>query len=220
MPEKSPEVPPDPKLLKELEEIKSHLSEHDGLLKTALDRLQNYSQIEQKKRTEFFGLQRGLQDKISAAQMRRERRAARPEDKRWPGWTPAGRPWRRKWLRSWGRVPTASGRRQRVPAAESQPIPSLISQIQKLKYQLNLIGGIDPEAIKEYEETKNRHEFLETQTTDLRKAIEDLDKVIVELDATIKSRSETAFRNINREFAARFLHPLRRRQGRADPDSV
>lgn len=85
-------------------------------------------------------------------------------------------------------------------ATGAERVDELSGQIQKLKYQLQLIGGIDPEVTREYTETHERFEFLMTQTTDLRKGIDDLDHVIAELDVTIKARSEGAFRQLNRDF--------------------
>ncbi|MDD4477265.1 MAG: AAA family ATPase [Patescibacteria group bacterium] len=76
----------------------------------------------------------------------------------------------------------------------------LSSDTQKLKYQLSLIGGIDPEAMKEYEETKERFEFLSGQMEDLAKATADLRKMIAELDELMKNRRKEAFKKISKEF--------------------
>lgn len=73
-------------------------------------------------------------------------------------------------------------------------------RINDLKNQLEQIGGIDPESEKEYEETKNRFEFLNTQTQDLKQAIDSLEKIIGELDANIKSRFDKEFKVIEEKF--------------------
>lgn len=77
-------------------------------------------------------------------------------------------------------------------------------RIQKLKRQLELIGGIDPETQQEYEETKTRYEFLHEQATDLRKALTSLKKVIVELEEKIQETFNRAFTEIARQFEAYF----------------
>lgn len=59
-------------------------------------------------------------------------------------------------------------------------------QIQKLKYKLSLIGGIDDEVVEEYTQTKERHGDLSHQLEDLTKAMKDLDALIAELDAIMK----------------------------------
>ncbi len=76
----------------------------------------------------------------------------------------------------------------------------LYPEIQKLRYKLELIGGIDPETIKEFEETKTRFDFLDTQVTDLKGAVEDTEKIIDNLDEEIRTQSEKSFRDINKEF--------------------
>jgi len=81
---------------------------------------------------------------------------------------------------------------------------SLFPEIQRLRYKLELIGGIDPEIVKEYEDTKSRFEFLDAQLTDLREAIRSTEKVVVELDEHISEQSKKVFGNINREFEKYF----------------
>jgi chromosome segregation protein len=81
---------------------------------------------------------------------------------------------------------------------------ALRSRMQRLRSQLEWIGGIDPETVKEYEATKERFEYLSTQATDLRQAIASLETVIGELDKTIKERGDVAFRQLNQEFGIFF----------------
>lgn len=198
MPEKGAEKETDPKLIKALEEAKQVLAAHDALVATALNKLQNYNQVEREKKERFFGLQKGLQDKINSAHALERRlneekvEMARLETRR--------EGLEQEMSQELGENVERAKQTAEQGEHSDQPTEALASRMQKLKYQLNLIGGIDPEAVKEYEETKQRHDFLESQVVDLHKAIEDLDKVIAELDVTIKSRSEAAFRNINREF--------------------
>jgi len=77
---------------------------------------------------------------------------------------------------------------------------SLAPRLTKLRSQLEWIGGIDPETLKEYEETKQRFEELAVQTEDLKQAMTSLETVIAELDKTIKDRAETSFQLLDREF--------------------
>lgn len=87
---------------------------------------------------------------------------------------------------------------------ESLPTERLFSQIEKFKYQLELIGGIDPETVTEYEEVKQRHDFLSEQIEDLEKTISHLEEVIQELDKTIVKQFDRAFNKINKEFERYF----------------
>lgn len=85
-----------------------------------------------------------------------------------------------------------------------EELERVAGEIQKLKYQLNLIGGIDEEVMKEYETTRERFNFLFNQLNDLRQATDDLSKMVAELDDLMKSKRATAFRNIRKEFSRFF----------------
>ncbi len=82
--------------------------------------------------------------------------------------------------------------------------PELYNEIQKLKKQIELIGGIDPQVAQEYKETKERYEFLTTQSDDLNKAIADLERIIDELNETIKKQFAKAFEQISKHFTEYF----------------
>jgi len=73
-------------------------------------------------------------------------------------------------------------------------------KIRRMKTQLDVIGSIDPEVIKEHDETKERCDFLKTQIEDLIKAMSDLESGIIELDEIIEKQTEKSFGNLSREF--------------------
>ncbi|MBI2550798.1 AAA family ATPase [Candidatus Uhrbacteria bacterium] len=77
-------------------------------------------------------------------------------------------------------------------------------EIRKLRYKLELIGGIEPEVLKEFEESNARFEFLSTQTNDLEKAIASTETLIDALDEDIAKQSEEAFQKIDKEFEVYF----------------
>lgn len=79
-----------------------------------------------------------------------------------------------------------------------------ILEITKLKHQLEMIGGIDPEIQGEYTTTKERFDFLSAQTKDLESSLESLEKLILELDETIRKQFETSFKIIDEEFQKYF----------------
>ncbi|MFC1612356.1 chromosome segregation SMC family protein [Patescibacteria group bacterium] len=91
-----------------------------------------------------------------------------------------------------------------MPPTEKVEPHTIEDKIQRLRYQLELIGGIDPETVKEYQETKERFDFLEGQSTDLSKASEELKKLIKELDIRVKTQFDEAFKKINKEFGKYF----------------
>lgn len=88
----------------------------------------------------------------------------------------------------------------RTHRTEGEPEPDALDKINALRKQLELIGGIDPEAEKEYEETKTRFEYLSGQVADLNSAIESLEKIVRELDETIKERFDREFSVIAKKF--------------------
>jgi len=77
-------------------------------------------------------------------------------------------------------------------------------KIGQFKHQLELIGGIDPETTREYKETKERFDFLSGQVKDLMSAIKSLEKIIAELDLTIKERFDKEFKIISGKFEEYF----------------
>ncbi len=78
------------------------------------------------------------------------------------------------------------------------------ARLQRLRSQIEWIGGIDPETIKEHAQTKERFEFLSKQMDDLKAGIQSLEIVIQELDTTIRERSMVAFKTLDREFGIYF----------------
>ncbi len=81
---------------------------------------------------------------------------------------------------------------------------TLLSNIQHLKRQLETIGSIDEETVKEYKEVKERHDFLETQIADLEGSLKALVELLEELQSTIKVQFEKSFEIINTEFGNSF----------------
>ena len=77
-------------------------------------------------------------------------------------------------------------------------------ELQKLKHQLELAGGIEPEVLTEYQQTKTRYDFLSSQTADLHSATASLESIIRDLDATIEKKFLTSFKEINEKFTQYF----------------
>ncbi|MFH1426529.1 MAG: AAA family ATPase [Candidatus Kerfeldbacteria bacterium] len=80
----------------------------------------------------------------------------------------------------------------------------LQSKIIALQKQIESIGSVDEETMKEYEETNTRFTFLDEQTTDLSKSIEQLESVIDDLDRTIQTQFQSNFKKINDHFQKYF----------------
>ena len=94
---------------------------------------------------------------------------------------------------------------EKIKASSPTPFDATLEQqIQKLKGQLELIGGVDELTMQEYKETEERYSYLTGQSKDLEKAAEDLRNVIAELDAVIKKQFQAGFEKINEKFSEYF----------------
>jgi len=76
--------------------------------------------------------------------------------------------------------------------------------IAHIKHELEMIGGIDPEINEEYSETKERHDFLSTQITDLEIALKKTKQAVKELDDVINKEFDRAFSIIEKGFTEYF----------------
>ncbi len=80
----------------------------------------------------------------------------------------------------------------------------VLLKINSLKREYETIGGIDPMIVEEYEEVRQRYEFLTNELSDLEKTIVKLRKIIVEMDKKIHSAFAKAYREIDKEFTKYF----------------
>jgi len=83
-------------------------------------------------------------------------------------------------------------------------LTKLETEIQQLKNKKEMIGAIDDETIKEYEEISERHAWLEQQTADLGRAIESLENIIIDLDKKIEEQFTSNIKLINEKFSHYF----------------
>lgn len=197
-----------PSLIKELEEIEAELVKQAQELAGVNQQMLELNKNEEKKKGNFFELQRALQAKqeethdleqelnnikIELAKLETRRETLEEEINLELG--PLGAEVKLK-------SPSAA---LSAPITELQPcLPDRQAQIFKLKHQLELIGGIDPEAMAEHQETKERYDFLTTQLADLKKALADTNEAIAELDKIMKERRDESLKKINEEFGKFF----------------
>lgn len=95
-----------------------------------------------------------------------------------------------------------ASRGHQIFTSEEQEVA--VVRIQKLKYALSLIGGIDESVVQEYEETKSRSDHLGAQLFDLKKTLAGLENLVEELDVIMKKKRSKAFKEIKKEFARYF----------------
>lgn len=86
-----------------------------------------------------------------------------------------------------------------LPVVEELP-EGVENDVRRLKVQLNRLGSVNPDAPKEFEELRTRHEFLTSQMTDLEQAAADLRQVIAELDRLMEEEFSRTFEAVAKEF--------------------
>jgi chromosome segregation protein len=74
----------------------------------------------------------------------------------------------------------------------------------EMRTRLEAMGPVNMMALEEYKETAERHQFLETQRTDLIESIENTQATIKEIDTVSRQKFEEAFHKINENFQATF----------------
>ncbi|NJN18842.1 MAG: AAA family ATPase, partial [Oscillochloris sp.] len=92
------------------------------------------------------------------------------------------------------------------PSALS-PQPSgedLQAAIEQLRGKILRLGMVNPLALEEYEETAERHQFLSSQSEDLRQAGATLRELIDELDSAMSERFLRTFQAVAAEFEQTF----------------
>ena len=77
-------------------------------------------------------------------------------------------------------------------------------RVDNLRNRLKAIGGSDPDAPQQYEETRTRYEFLCTQIADMDQAALQLHTIISQLDATMARQFEITFQAVNARFSEHF----------------
>ncbi|MGA8163139.1 MAG: chromosome segregation protein SMC [Acidobacteriaceae bacterium] len=74
----------------------------------------------------------------------------------------------------------------------------------EMKQRLESMGPVNMMALEEYNETSQRHTFLETQRKDLLDSIDNTQATIKEIDEISRTKFDEAFARINENFSATF----------------
>jgi chromosome segregation protein len=101
--------------------------------------------------------------------------------------------------------------------------PELEAQLAQHRTHLRRLGPINPEAKQEFDKESERYTFMRAQTEDLKKAEEDLKKVIAELDELTKREFSKTFDAVDKQFRAMFTRLFGGGSARlalTDPDNL
>jgi chromosome segregation protein len=77
-------------------------------------------------------------------------------------------------------------------------------KFQQVKSRIEALGPVNPQALEEYEEARQRYDFLNTQRQDLLDSIRDTEKAIHDIDIETRRRFSEAFEAINANFREMF----------------
>ncbi|MEO7018718.1 MAG: AAA family ATPase, partial [Ktedonobacteraceae bacterium] len=92
-----------------------------------------------------------------------------------------------------------------LSAEEEAELRKLRRRVDTLRSKLKSLGGSDPDAPQQYEETRTRYEFLTTQISDMDQAALQLHTIITQLDVTMARQFEITFQAINARFRENFV---------------
>ncbi len=185
------------KLAVQKDELETARATGDALINKVAEEIENYNRAEEEKKQRVFALQSDMQKKQEAVNAILNRRndlrieLAKLETKQED---------LAQEVMNDMKVSLDSIIKRGVNAVPLEQLTVLAGDIEKLKFQLSLIGGIDEEVVREHKETKERYDFLTGQLTDLRKATGDLNTLIAELDELMKKRRASAFKKIRKDF--------------------
>lgn len=97
------------------------------------------------------------------------------------------------------------GEGESLSEEEEAQLRKLRRRVDVLRGKLKALGGSDPDAPRQYEETRTRYEFLSTQIADMDQAALQLHTIIMQLDTTMARQFETTFQSINARFRENFV---------------
>jgi chromosome segregation protein len=86
------------------------------------------------------------------------------------------------------------------PIPDAEAIAEAEIQCNEVRSKIEGLGGVNPQAMEEYQEAQQRHEFLSVQRQDLIDSIRDTEKAIQEIDQVSKQKFQEAFEVINANF--------------------
>jgi chromosome segregation protein len=92
-------------------------------------------------------------------------------------------------------------------AAECPPLAEGVTppaRVRELERELRIMGPINPLALAEFDELKERHDFLEKQLADVRESRRELHKIIRAVDEEIVSVFAAAFADVSQNFTDLF----------------
>lgn len=104
----------------------------------------------------------------------------------------------------WEEYELTYGQAKEQALEENKERSEIKKQIQQIKTEIRQLGNVNVNAIEEYKEISQRHDFMKTQHEDLVKSEETLLGIIQELDTGMRRQFEEKFAQIRTEFDKAF----------------
>jgi chromosome segregation protein len=101
-------------------------------------------------------------------------------------------------------VPVAEIADGQEPAPDEIELAAIEQRHDEVKARIEALGPVNPQALEEYEEARQRYDFLNTQRQDLLDSIRDTEKAIQEIDVEARKRFSEAFEAVNTNFREMF----------------
>ncbi len=198
------EVLPDPDSKKDLIALEAQAKDLEGSSRATIEELKSVKASLQEKESRWRTAEsdlRKLERELREAEERRARLRSQLERATFEREKLAIR--RDDFLRELGLAGLKELQVREVSFADLEmPIPTqdLSKKIERLRGKLEEIGGIDTSVVKEYHDTKARHEFLTKELEDLKKAGADLRELIATLEKQIEEDFDRGFKKVNEGF--------------------
>ncbi len=91
-----------------------------------------------------------------------------------------------------------------APEPDELSVAEAEERVAELRRKIEALGGVNPDAWKEFQEAQQRYDFLNSQRQDLLDSIRDTEHTIKEIDTESRKRFADAFEVINRNFRETF----------------
>lgn len=88
--------------------------------------------------------------------------------------------------------------------SEDFVMSSAVKENRAIKNRMKELGDVNTGSIEEYENVRERYEFLTSQQADIQAAVDDLNRLIEDMDKTIKTRFKESFDTIVVNFEEKF----------------
>lgn len=179
-----------------ISELEKELNQQGKVIQEIEQRIKDFNQSEDRKKAELFSRQKELQEKQYKLNEKNEKVNSQKIEiaKIETHMEELTKKINEEWV----------GHFEPLKEKVSLDLTAAGAEIERLKNQLNLIGGLDENINSEYQEVSTRYQFLKKEIDDLKEAFIGLEKVIQELDGRIKTIFSDNFQKINQNFSNYF----------------